>query len=188
MLAIGFVLALVAVLLIVIATRPAAFRISRGTTISAPADVIFAQIDDLHHWSRWNPFERDDPSIVLTYSGPRSGVGASYHFVGKKAGEGRMTIADSRPNSLVGVRAEFIKPMTATHQIEFALGPTAHGVAVTWAMSGQNSFLAKAFSLFVNMDRMVGSQFEKGLADLKRVAEDEARSRPGAPVAAPTRA
>ncbi|HSU14344.1 SRPBCC family protein [Longimicrobium sp.] len=166
--------AVLAVLAIVVATRPDAFLIQRTATIAAPAEVVYAQLDDLHRWGQWNPFEKSDPGIRLAFAGPASGVGSSYHFVGKRAGEGRMTISGVRPNERVTVRADFIKPMAATHQIEFTLKPAPGGVAVTWAMSGRNGFLGKAVSLVMNMDRMVGGEFEKGLADLKRVSEAQA--------------
>jgi hypothetical protein len=168
--------AVVAVLALVIATRPAAFRVQRTAVIAAPAGVVFAQLDDLHRWGRWNPFERSDPTIRLTFSGAPSGVGASYHFVGEKMGEGRMTLAEVRPNERVAVRGEFIKPFAGTHDIEFTLKPAAGGVAVTWAISGRNRFVGKAISLFIGTDRMIGGPFEQGLADLKRVAEDEAHT------------
>jgi uncharacterized protein YndB with AHSA1/START domain len=180
------IVVLAVVLAVVVATRPGAFRIQRTATIAAPAEVVFAQLDDLHRWSRWNPFEQGDPTIRITHSGAPSGVGAAYHFAGKKAGEGRMTVTETTPNQRVAVRAEFIRPMAATHQVEFTLQPVAEGVAVTWAMSGKNSFVGKAVSLVMNMDRMVGGEFEKGLAGLKRVSEAEARaaSRPRPALAA----
>jgi len=168
-------LALIAILLVVIATRPAAFRIERSATIAAPAEVVFAQIQDLHRWERWNPFEKD-ASMRKTFEGAPAGVGSAYHYVSDHSGEGRMTLTDLQPNRRVGVRAEFIRPMAATNEVEFTLRPGPRGVTVTWAMSGRNPFLGKAISLFVNMDRMVGGQFEQGLADLKRLSEAEART------------
>jgi uncharacterized protein YndB with AHSA1/START domain len=169
------VLALVAVLLVVIATRPAAFRIQRTTTIAAPAEVVFAQLDDFHRWASWNPFEKGDTKMRKDYQGA-GGVGSAYHYVSPTAGEGRMTFTELAPHQRVGVRAEFIKPFAATNQVEFILRPAANGVTVTWAMSGNNPFMGKAISLFMNMDRMVGGQFEKGLADLKGLSEAQARS------------
>ncbi|HEV7586673.1 MAG TPA: SRPBCC family protein [Longimicrobium sp.] len=168
------VLALIAVLLVVIATRPAAFRIERSATIAAPAEVVYAQIGDFHRWDRWNPFEKGDTAMRKTYEGTPAGVGASYHYVSPSAGEGRMTLTALRPHERIDIRAEFIKPFAATNQVEFTLKPAPRGVTVTWAMSGRNPFLGKAISLFVNMDRMVGGQFEQGLADLKRLSEAEA--------------
>lgn len=168
------VLALIAVLLVVIATRPASFRIQRSATIAAPAATVFAHLEDFHRWAAWNPFEKGDTQMKLTYDGA-GGVGSSYHYVSPNAGEGRMTFTELRPAERVGVRAEFIKPFAATNDIEFTLKPGANGVTVTWAMSGNNSFMGKAFSLMMNMDRMIGGQFEKGLADLKALSEREAR-------------
>jgi len=173
------ILAGVAVLLAAIATRPATFEVARSATIAAPAEVIYAQINDLHRWGAWNPFEKGDPGIKLTYLGAQSGVGAAYHYVSEQTGEGRMTVTDVTPNRRVAVRAEFIKPFAATNEIEFTLDPTPNGVTITWAMRGNNNFVGKAIGLFVNMDRMVGAQFEKGLADLKQVAEREAKARQG---------
>jgi uncharacterized protein YndB with AHSA1/START domain len=166
--------AVLGVLAIVIATRPAAFRVQRTAVIAAPPEVVFEQLDDLHRWGAWNPFERGDPTTRLTFSGPARGLGSSYHFAGRKMGEGRMTIAELRPREFVGIRADFIKPMAATHRIEFTLAPVRGGTSLTWAMSGRNGFLGKAVSLFVGMDRMVGGEFEKGLADLKRISEARA--------------
>jgi hypothetical protein len=170
--------ALIAVLLVVIATRPAAFRIERSATIAAPAEVVFAQIEDFRRWDRWNPFEKGDTQLTRTFAGTPAEVGASYHYLSPTAGEGRMTLTDLRPHERVGIRAEFIKPFAATNAVEFTLRPAPRGVTVTWAMSGRNPFLGKAISLFLNMDRMVGGQFEKGLADLARLSEDEARTHP----------
>lgn len=169
--------AAVAVLLVVIATRPAAFRIQRTATIAAPAEVVYAHLDDFHHWAAWNPFEKGDTAMAKSYDGA-GGVGSSYHYLSPSAGEGRMTFTDLRPGEHVGIRAEFIKPFAATNQVDFTLRPAPGGVSVTWAMSGNNNFLGKAFSLFMNMDRMVGGQFEKGLADLKGLSEAAARPQP----------
>jgi uncharacterized protein YndB with AHSA1/START domain len=171
------------ILLIVIATRPAAFRIQRSATIAAPAEVVFAQIDDLHRWERWNPFEKGDTEMRKTFEGAPAGVGSSYHYAGGRSGEGRMTLTQVEPHRRIAIRAEFIKPMAATNDIEFTLRPAPGGVSLTWAMSGNNGFLGKAISLFVNMDRMVGGQFEQGLAELKRLSETEARQAAAQPAA-----
>lgn len=169
------VLIVVPALLALIATRPPSFRIARSTTIAAPAEVVFAQIEDLHGWEQWSPFENSDMTMSKAYAGPRAGVGASFHFVGKKIGEGRMTITESTPHQRVCVKAEFMRPFAATNQIEFTVTRVPAGVGVTWAMSGSNTFAGKAISLVVNMDRMVGKDFEQGLANLKRLSEGEAR-------------
>ena len=174
------ILAAVVVLLAVIATRPATFEVKRTATIAAPAEVVYAQINDLHRWNAWNPFEKGDPSIKLTYLGAQSGVGAAYHYVSEQTGEGRMTVTEVTPNRRVAVRAEFIRPFAATNHIEFTLDPAPTGVAITWAMRGNNNFIGKAIGLFVSVDKMVGTQFEKGLAELKQVAERAAKADRGA--------
>ncbi|HEX8831211.1 MAG TPA: SRPBCC family protein [Longimicrobium sp.] len=167
---------LLVVLLIAIATRPATFAVRRSAVIAAPAEVVYAQIQDLHRWPAWMTYDRMDPAIRRTYEGPAQGVGAAYHYVSDKVGEGRMTITELRPHERVAVEARFIKPMAATNQVEFTLAPAQGGTRVTWAISGRNTFMSKAFSLFVNLDRMIGRDFETGLADLKRVSENEART------------
>jgi uncharacterized protein YndB with AHSA1/START domain len=169
------VLVAIVLLLAIIATRPAGFHIERSATIAAPPEVVFAQLNDLHHWHAWNPFEKGDPTMKTTFEGAPSGVGAGFHYVSENAGEGRMTVTESTPNERVAIRAEFIKPFAATNQIEFTLKPGPNGVALTWAMSGNNHFLGKAISLFVSMDKMIGGQFEKGLADLRQVSEMQAK-------------
>lgn len=174
-LAIG--LAIVAVVLLVaIATRPNSFRVQRSATIAAPAEVIYAQIQDFQRWPQWMTYDRMDPAIQRSFEGAPSGVGAVYHYVSAKVGEGRMTIAALQPNQRVALRADFIKPFRATNDIEFTLQPEQGGVRVTWAIQGKNTFVGKAMSLFINMDRMIGGDFEKGLADLKRVSESQART------------
>ncbi len=172
------VVALLVVLILLIATRPASFRIERSATVSAPAEIVFAELNDFHEWAKWSPWEKLDAKMQKTYEGPAAGVGSKYHWVGnEQVGEGRMTITDSKPHEHVAIKLEFIKPFAATNDTEFTLKPAADGVGVTWAMSGQNNFMAKAFSLFVNMDEMVGKDFEKGLAELKRISEEEGKRR-----------
>jgi hypothetical protein len=160
------------VLIAVIATRPATFRLQRSTTIAAPAEVVFAQINDFRKWGTWSPWEKIDPNLKRTYGGAASGVGADYAWAGNnQVGEGRMTITASQPNERIAIRLEFLAPFAATNEAEFTLKPAPGGVGVTWSMSGNNNFVAKAFSLFVDMDSLVGKDFEAGLAALKSVAE-----------------
>jgi hypothetical protein len=164
--------AIVVVFIIVVALRPADFRITRSATIVAPAPAVFAQVNDLHRWDAWSPWAKIDPAMKKTYEGPAAGAGASYAWSGNnKAGEGRMTITESRPSELIRLKLEFVRPFAATNAVEFSFQPTGNQTAVTWDMTGHNNFMAKAFCLFVNMDRMVGGEFEKGLAQLKAVAE-----------------
>jgi uncharacterized protein YndB with AHSA1/START domain len=166
--------AVIVVLGVVIATRPSAFRIERSVTIAAPASLVFSHLEDFHRWSAWSPYDKLDPGVQKTFSGPATGPGASFHYLGKKTGEGRMTVTSAHPNELLAIRAEFIKPFAATNEIAFTLKPAPSGVTVGWAMSGTNNFLFKAFGLVVNVDRIVGKEFETGLADLKRLSESEA--------------
>jgi hypothetical protein len=161
---------------IVVATRPAEYRVTRSAVIAAPADVVFAQVNELKKWEAWNPWGKIDPNMKLTYEGPPSGVGAAYAWAGNnQVGAGRMIITESRPHELVRFNLEFFKPMAGTSAAEFTFRQRGDQTAVTWSMSGRNNFVAKAVCLFMNMDQMVGGQFEKGLADLKSIAEAAAK-------------
>jgi uncharacterized protein YndB with AHSA1/START domain len=168
---IGVVLAL-ALLVIFIATRPAHFRIQRSALINAPSAVVFPLIDDFHNWPKWSPWEKLDPNMKKTFSGAPAGSGASYAWVGNdKAGEGRMTITDSKPSELVSMKLEFIKPFAATNQATFALTPSGTGTQIVWSMEGDNGFVSKAFCLVMDMDKLVGKDFEEGLANLNKLAQ-----------------
>ncbi len=167
---------IILVFLVVVALQPAAFRITRSTTIAAPPEVVFAQVNDFHKWDAWSPWAKLDPAMKQTYEGTPSGVGAIYSWVGNQdVGEGRMTITASRPSELVGIKLEFLKPFAQVNDTEFALKPDGNQTAVTWSMTGTNNFMAKAFGLFMNLDKMVGGDFEKGLAQMKLVAEAAAK-------------
>jgi hypothetical protein len=153
-----------------VATRPSDFRIVRSRTLAAAPDVVHAHVNDLHRWSNWSPWEKLDPEMKREFSGPALGPGASYHWIGNsKVGEGRMTITDSQPPRSVTIRLEFIKPWTATNTTQFDLVASGKGTEVTWAMTGTNNFMAKVACVFMNMDRMVGGDFEKGLAGLDAI-------------------
>ena len=168
---IGLVVVIV-VFVVVVAMQPADFRITRSGTVAAPADVVFDQVNDFHKWDGWSPWAKLDPGMKTTYGGPRAGTGATYAWVGnKEVGEGRMTITDSRPSELVKINLEFIKPFAGTSTTEFAFKPQGDRTAVTWTMSGHHGFIEKAVCLFMNMDKMVGGDFEKGLAKMKAVSE-----------------
>ena len=173
------VVVLVALFLVIIATRPSDFRVSRSQAIAAPAETVFSQVNTLRQWEAWNPWGKIDPNAKMTYDGPPSGVGASYTWVGNsKVGEGRSTIVESKPAELVRFKLEFFKPMKAVNTAEFTFKPDGGQTVVTWAMFGKNNFMGKLFGLIVNCDKMVGSQFEKGLADMKTVAEAAAGKQP----------
>jgi hypothetical protein len=163
---------IIAVFVAVVAMQPSAFRIERTATISAPAAVAFAQINDFHNWAAWSPWEKLDPAMKKTFEGAPAGTGAIYSWAGNdEVGEGRMTLTESRPNELIRIKLEFIKPFASTNTTEFTFKPEGDQTVVTWNMFGNANFMSKAFGLFVNMDKMIGSDFEKGLAQLKAVAE-----------------
>jgi hypothetical protein len=163
---------LFALLLVFVALQPSQFRIERKAKISAPPATVFGHVNDFHNWLAWSPWEKLDPQLKRTYDGPASGMGAKYAWEGNsKAGQGRMTIVDSRPGELVRIQLEFVKPFTATNISEFTFQPEGNQTAVTWTMTGNNNFMAKAFSLLMNMDKLIGSDFEKGLAGMKAVSE-----------------
>jgi hypothetical protein len=160
----------------VIATRPSQFHIARATTIAAPAPVVFAQVNDFHKWEAWNPWGKLDPAVKQGYEGAPAGAGAIYTWSGNsQVGAGRMTIVESHPSDLIRIKLEFLKPIAGTSTAEFTFKPEGDQTAVAWTMDGTNSFLAKAIGLVINMDRMIGGQFEKGLADMKAVAEAAAK-------------
>ena len=165
-----FVLTILA--LAFVALRPGDFRYSRSLMIAAPPEKLFEQINDLHKFQDWNPWAKVDPNAKMEYTGPATGVGAGYRWAGNNdVGEGAMTIVESKPVERVLCRMDFKKPMEATNTAEFAFQPEAGGTVVTWSMSGKSNFMGKVFGLIVNCDKMVGDQFEKGLATLKANAE-----------------
>ena len=166
------VAAVVVIFLAVVALQPSDFRIERSATMAAPAPAVFAQVNDLRRWQAWSPWEKIDPQLKRTYEGPQAGTGAAYAWAGNKdVGEGRMTITDSRPGEVVRIKLEFFKPFAATNTAEFTFRPEGNRTVVTWTMSGTNNFIAKAMSLFINCDKMVGGQFEQGLANMRVVVE-----------------
>jgi hypothetical protein len=163
---------IVIVFAVIVALQPSEFRIARSTTISAPPAAVFAQVNDFHKWEAWNPWGKIDPAMKQTYEGAPAGIGAIYTWAGNnEVGEGRMTITESRPSGLIRIKLEFFKPFAGTNIAEFTFKPEGNQTAVTWSMTGQNNFMAKAIHLFMNMDKMIGGQFEKGLASMKSVVE-----------------
>jgi hypothetical protein len=164
--------AVVVVILLVAAFKSGDFRIVRSATLAAPPAVAFDYINDLHKWQEVSPWAKLDPAAKLTYEGPRAGPGASFAWDGNnKIGAGRMTVIDSRPAELVRFRLDFLKPMACTNTAEFTFQPVGGQTLVTWSMSGRNNFVGRVVCLFMNMDKVVGSEFEKGLANLKALAE-----------------
>jgi carbon monoxide dehydrogenase subunit G len=163
---------LIAALLIYAATRPAGFTVSRSTSIKAPPEAIFPLINDFRCWTVWSPYEKLDPDMKRTLSGTDAGKGAAYAWEGNsKAGIGRMEITNSVPSSLVALKLDFEKPFKANNTVDFTLKPAGNETSVTWAMHGRYPFIARLMGVFMNFDRLVGKDFEAGLASLKKAAE-----------------
>ena len=161
---------LIVVFIVIVAMRPSDFRVVRSATIPAPAAVVFEQVNDLKKFQDWSPWAKMDPQCKVTYDGPPAGNGASFAWAGnRQVGEGRMTVIESRPSELVRFRLEFLKPFKATNTAEFDFKSAGSQTEVTWSMYGEKSFMFKAVGLFIDTDKMVGPDFEKGLANLKTV-------------------
>ncbi|HEV8292667.1 MAG TPA: SRPBCC family protein, partial [Tepidisphaeraceae bacterium] len=170
-------IALVILILVsIVAMRPSDFRYARSATIATPPGVVFGHVNDFKKMDVWSPWLKFDPNVKITHEGPPSGVGAIESWDGNKnVGAGRMTVTDSRPNELIRLKLEFFRPFAATNTAEFTFQPQGNGTTVTWAMMGKYNFMTKAMGLVMNMDKMIGGNFEKGLAELKTIAESEAR-------------
>lgn len=165
------VLILLVVLSVLVALQPAHFRVERSADIAAPPDAVFEQVNDFRKWAKWSPYDKLDPSMKKTYSGAPSGTGAEYAWSGNdKAGEGTMRITDSKPNRQIQIQLSFIKPFAATNRATFDFAPASAGTHVRWIMEGENGFLAKAFCLVMDMDSLVGKDFEQGLSNLNTAA------------------
>jgi hypothetical protein len=163
-------------LVIVVAMRPSDFRVVRTATMSAPASDVFAQVNDLHKWEAWSPWAKIDPAMKQTYEGAPAGTGAIYAWDGNnQVGAGRMTITESRPGDLIRIKLEFFRPFAGINDVEFNFKPDGSQTAVTWSMAGKHNFMAKAMCLFMSMDKMVGGQFEMGLASMKAIVEPAAQ-------------
>lgn len=157
--------------LIYAATRPDVFRVERRISVKAPPEKIHALIDDFAQWGAWSPYEKKDPAMKRTFSGPQAGKGAVYAWDGdKNIGAGRMEILESVPDRIV-IKLDFVRPFEANNTAEFTMRPKGDATDVIWAMHGPNLFIGKVIGLFLNMDKMVGTDFEAGLADLKKTAE-----------------
>ncbi|HEY7533790.1 MAG TPA: SRPBCC family protein [Nitrospiraceae bacterium] len=170
------IIALILVVLIVAvllyaATRPDTFRIQRSVSINAPAEKIFPFINDFRKWVDWSPWERMDPELKRSFSGTASGPGSVYEWEGPKVGKGRMEIAKISPPTSILIDLDFLKPFEAHNIAEFTLEPSGSTTTVTWAMYGPSPYIAKVMHIFFSMDKMVGKDFETGLANLKASAE-----------------
>jgi hypothetical protein len=173
MLPIFLALAFIAILFIIlIAGQPDEFKVVRSAQISAPPEKIFPHVNDLHAWEAWSPWAKLDPDAKNSFDGAASGTGAAMSWSGnKKIGEGRMSITESRAGELIRFKLEFLKPFKATNTAEFRFQPEDGQTLVTWSMIGNNNPGGKIFGLLMNCEKMVGRDFEKGLAAMKAVVE-----------------
>ncbi len=169
---------LLVVLLVVVgvlgyaATQPDSFSVERRTTISAPPEKVYANIEDFRAWGAWSPWAKLDTNMVLTISEPSAGMGASYEWKGNAdVGSGRMEITRANPSSGVTIKLDFMEPFESHNTTVFTLTPNGMGTDVVWAMSGPAPYITKLMTTFVSMDKMVGGDFERGLQQLKAVSE-----------------
>ena len=163
---------LIAGVLIFATTKPATFSVQRSATIKAPPEKIYALISDFPSWPQWSPWEKLDPAMKRTLSGAATGKGSVYEWAGNgKAGAGRMEIIDTTPSSKIEIKLDFIKPFEGHNITEFTLTPQGDATQVNWRMHGPAPFISKLMQVFVSMDKMIGKDFEEGLANLKAVAE-----------------
>jgi uncharacterized protein YndB with AHSA1/START domain len=170
---IAVVLAIViAAVLILAATKPNSFSVQRATTVKAPPEKIFSLINDFHQWGGWSPYETKDPAMKRSYSGPESGKGAVYAWHGNKnVGSGRMEILDTTLPTRIVIKLDFFTPFEGHNTAEFTMLPQGDATHLTWLMHGPAVFVSKVMQVFINLDHMIGKDFEIGLANLKRLTE-----------------
>jgi hypothetical protein len=172
LLVLAFIVFDIAAIAIYAATRPDSFSVERTMRMDAPAETIFGLMNSPRLANQWNPFVKADPNIAIEYLGPESGAGAICKWSGNAhVGAGTVEIVESRPFSDIVLALRMVKPMKADNRVEYALRPDGNGTLVTWRMSGRQPFIGKLFSIVMNVEKMVGPQFEKGLADLRALAE-----------------
>jgi uncharacterized protein YndB with AHSA1/START domain len=162
----------IAAVLIFAATKPNTLRVQRATSIKAPAEVIFPLINDFHQWRSWSPYENKDPAMKRTYSGAERGKGAVYAWDGdKNVGSGRMEILEASAPQKIVIKLDFFTPFEGHNTAEFTMLPQGDGTHVTWLMHGPARFVTKLIQVFMNLDNMIGKDFEAGLANLKTITE-----------------
>jgi hypothetical protein len=166
-------LALVSGLIAYISLQPNTFRIARSAIVDAPPDRVYAEVNDLHNWEKWSPWAKLDPQQQVAFDGSPLGPGASMSWSGNsKVGAGKMTIKESSQNERIRLKLEFTRPMQAVNEVQFDLKPIGETkTEIIWTMSGRNEFVAKAMHAFMNMEKLVGGQFEQGLANLTALVE-----------------
>lgn len=165
---------LITILLIAILMQPSEFTITRSTTIEAPIKNVFDQVNNLENWNTWSPWSKLDPKAKTNFFGPKEGKGAGFDWDGNNdVGKGKMTITESNANEKVQFDLDFEKPFSAHNITIFTFKESDNKTIVNWTMSGKNNFMGKAISLFINCDKMVGDQFEKGFDNLKSVVKQK---------------
>jgi len=161
-------------ILIYASTRPDTFHVERSATINAPASTLYSILTDLRRGNEWSPFEKG-LKMDKSYSGSATGAGSAMEWSNsKEVGAGRFSIMDTTP-SKVTCNLVMLKPMKANNTVEYSLSPQGNATVMTWSMYGPTTLMTKVMSLFMSMDKMCGDQFEKGLRDLKVLAESEAQ-------------
>ena len=172
LIAFAIVFVLIVGLLVYAALRPSDFRVQRSITIKAAPEKIFALIDDFHAWAAWSPWEKLDPDMRRVFNGAGRGVGSHYAWEGnKKVGAGSMELISAKAPTALTIKLDFIRPFEGHNIAEFNLEPGAEGTTVSWAMRGSNPFMFRLVGIFLNLDQLIGKDFEAGLAKLKGVAE-----------------
>jgi hypothetical protein len=162
----------IAIVLLLALTKPNTFAVQRAISIKAPAEKIFALINDFHQWGTWSPYENKDPAMKRTYSGANSGKGAVYAWDGNKnVGSGRMEILDTSVLSKIVIKLDFFKPFEGHNTAEFTMLPQGDATNLTWVMHGPAPFMSRLMQVFMNIDKMIGKDFEVGLANLKKITE-----------------
>jgi len=170
-------LAIIAIFLIVVALQPSEFHVERTATMAAPPATVFDQVNDFHKWDAWSPWAKLDPNAKITFEGPPSGIGTIMTWAGNnEVGEGKMTLTESRPNELVKINVDIVKPMEGSSTTEFAFKPEGDQTSVTWSMSGHHNFLGKAMCLVMNGKKMMAGIMDKGLANMKSVVEGASKT------------
>jgi uncharacterized protein YndB with AHSA1/START domain len=170
-------LAVIAIFLIVVALQPSEFHVERTATMAAPPATVFDQVNDFHKWDTWSPWAKLDPNAKIAFEGPPSGAGTIMTWAGNnQVGEGKMTLAESKPNELVKINVDIVKPMAGSSTTEFAFKPEGDQTSVTWSMSGHQNFIAKAMCLVMNGKKMMSDIMDKGLANMKSVVEGASKT------------
>ncbi|MBU1210834.1 MAG: SRPBCC family protein [Alphaproteobacteria bacterium] len=165
---------LIGIFAVYIAVLPAEFSVARSTVIAAPPEAVFQHVNDLKKWDAWSPWAKRDPDAKAEFEGPESGKGAIFKWDGNdEVGKGQMSIEESIPPREIEIKLAFVEPFPGTSDVGFAFEPAGNGTTVTWTIAGEQGFVERAICTLMglDMDRMIGKDYEEGLANLKRVVE-----------------